>query len=241
MDVFLIKDGKVENCICADSVERAAQFFPEHDCVERTEELRGFGPGDLAVPHEEEYTHVRHILVRAAPDRTDAEAEAILDGAQQRLVAGEDFFSVATEISEDTSIDLGWTNGAGLSSEFVAVMQATADGALSNPFPASDGWHILQVIERAPRNVYDVTSFSKAPYVHVIVPVSRLDFLRRFTAEQRIAIRASTDPMIIDGRELLDMAQEVAADDPDTVLYVRYLEQQGFISADDANRILEVQ
>jgi len=134
MDVFLIKDGKVDNCICADSVERAQQFFPDHICIERTEQYRGFGPGDL----------------------------------------------------------------------------------------------------------YDGVEFSKAPYVHIISPISRLEFLRRFTSEQRIAIRASTDPVIIDGRELLDLAQEVLVNDPDTVLYVRYLEQQGFISSEDADRILEV-
>lgn len=135
MDVFLIKNGKVENCICADSVERAQQFFPEHTCIERTEEYRGFGPGDL----------------------------------------------------------------------------------------------------------YDGTSFSKAPYVRVIQPVTRLEFLRRFTAEQRIAIRASTDPLIVDGRELLDMATDVSVEDPDTIMYVRYLQQQGFISTEDADRILEIE
>ena len=135
MDVLLIKDGKVDNCICADSVERAQVFFPDHICIERTDALRQFGPGDL----------------------------------------------------------------------------------------------------------YDGTNFSKAPYVRVIVPVTRLEFLRRFTPEQRIAIRASNDPLIIDGRELLDMASDVSADDPDTILYVRYLQQQGFISAEDADRILEVE
>jgi len=134
MDVLLVKDGKVDNCICADSVARAQQFYPDHICIERTDDLRGFGPGDL----------------------------------------------------------------------------------------------------------YDGTNFSKAPYVRVIVPVTRLEFLRRFTPEQRIAIRASTDPIIIDGRELLDMASDVSADDPDTIMYVRYLQQQGFISAEDADRILEV-
>jgi hypothetical protein len=134
MDVLLIKDGKVDNCICADSVARAQQFYPDHICIERTDALRGFGPGDL----------------------------------------------------------------------------------------------------------YDGTNFSKAPYVRVIVPVTRLEFMRRFTPEQRISIRASTDPLIIDGRELLDMATDVSADDPDTIRYVRYLQQQGFISAEDADRILEV-
>jgi len=134
MDVLLIKDGKVDNCIHASSVGRAQEVYPDHICIERTDDLRGFGPGDL----------------------------------------------------------------------------------------------------------YDGTNFSKAPYVRVIVPVTRLEFMRRFTPEQRIAIRASNDPMIIDGRELLEMATDVSADDPDTIRYVRYLEQQGFISVEDADRILEV-
>lgn len=47
MDVLLILDGKVENCICADSVERAQQFYPQHICIERTEALREWGRGDL--------------------------------------------------------------------------------------------------------------------------------------------------------------------------------------------------
>lgn len=47
MDVFLIYNGVVENCICADSVERAQQFYPHHVCIERTPEVSQFGPGDL--------------------------------------------------------------------------------------------------------------------------------------------------------------------------------------------------
>lgn len=45
MQILLIKLGKVENCILADSVERARQFYPEHFCVERTPELAHVGPG----------------------------------------------------------------------------------------------------------------------------------------------------------------------------------------------------
>lgn len=47
MDVLLISNGMVVNCICADSVERAQVFYPEYICIERTEALRGWGPGDL--------------------------------------------------------------------------------------------------------------------------------------------------------------------------------------------------
>lgn len=47
MNVILIKNGLVDNVILADSVERAQQFYPEHVCLERTEELKYVGPGYL--------------------------------------------------------------------------------------------------------------------------------------------------------------------------------------------------
>lgn len=135
MDVFLIKDGIVENCICADSVARAQQFYPDHICIERAGNLTQFGPGDL----------------------------------------------------------------------------------------------------------YDGVDFSKAPVVVLPPgPVSRLEFLRRFTAQQRIAIRAANDPVIVDALQLLDLAEDVNLQDPDTVYFVNYCADQGYITTADADRILGV-
>lgn len=46
MDVILIAaTGIVDNVICADSIERAGQFYPGHTCIERTEALAAVGPG----------------------------------------------------------------------------------------------------------------------------------------------------------------------------------------------------
>jgi hypothetical protein len=135
MDVFLIINGVIENCICADSVERAQQFYPDHICIERTPELSQFGPGDL----------------------------------------------------------------------------------------------------------YDGANFSKAPVVILPPgPVTRLEFLRRFTAQQRIAIRAANDPVIVDGLQLLDLAEDVNLQDPDTVYFVNHCANQGYITPADADRILGV-
>ena len=135
MDVFLIKDGIIENRICADSVARAQQFYPDYICIERTGNLTQFGPGDL----------------------------------------------------------------------------------------------------------YDGVDFSKAPVVVLPPgPVSRLEFLRRFTAQQRIAIRAANDPVIVDGLQLLDLAEDVNLQDPDTVYFVNHCASQGYITQADADRILGV-
>lgn len=135
MDVFLIKNGIVENCICADSVARAQQFYPDHLCIERAGDLMQYGPGDL----------------------------------------------------------------------------------------------------------YDGANFSKAPVVVLPPgPVSRLEFLRSFTAQQRIAIRAANDPVIVDALQLLDLAEDVNLQDPDVVYFVNYCASQGYITQADADRILGV-
>ena len=99
-------------------------------------------------------------------------------------------------------------------------------------------WPALR--EFGPGDLYDGTAFSKAPRVNVPVPLTRLEFLRRFTPQQRISIRASNDPVIQDGMGLLDLAQEVRVDDPDTVFFVGYLVQQNLITQADADRILGV-
>jgi len=46
MNVILIKNGVVENVICADSLARAQQFFPSYTCVERTAGMSA-DPGDV--------------------------------------------------------------------------------------------------------------------------------------------------------------------------------------------------
>ena len=135
MDVFLIRSGVVENVICADSVDRALMFYPDHTCIERDSSLTVFGPGDL----------------------------------------------------------------------------------------------------------HDGTNFSKAPVVVLPPsPVSRLEFLRSFSAQQRISIRAANDPVIVDGLQLLDLAEDVDLQDPDTVYFVNHCATQGYITQADADRILGV-
>lgn len=87
-----------------------------------------------------------------------------------------------------------------------------------------------------PGDSFDGTDWVKAP--RPSVPISKLAFLRRFTAPERIVIRASADPIIVDFMGLLDMASEVVLDDPDTIAAVGYFEQQGLLAAGRAEEIL---
>ena len=68
--------------------------------------------------------------------------------------------------------------------------------------------------------------------------LTKLQFLRLFTTAERIAIRASSDPVIVDFLQLLDLAQDVRLDDPDTIQGVHYLESEGLIAAGRAAEIL---
>ena len=70
------------------------------------------------------------------------------------------------------------------------------------------------------------------------VLLTQLAFLRRFTPQERIAIRSSTDPIIIDFLHLLSLAQDVRLDDLDTVAGVNYLEQQALLAEGRAAEIL---
>ena len=71
-----------------------------------------------------------------------------------------------------------------------------------------------------------------------VLPLTRLEFLRRFTSAERIAIRASTDPVVVDFLSLLDAAQEVRTDDADTVAGIGYLATTGLLAAERAAEIL---
>lgn len=87
-----------------------------------------------------------------------------------------------------------------------------------------------------PGDGYANGTFTRAP--RPSVPLSRLDFLRRFTPQERIAARASNDPIIVDFMDLLAAVSSVQLDDPDTVAAIGYLEQLGILAAGRAAEIL---
>lgn len=94
---------------------------------------------------------------------------------------------------------------------------------------------------------YRVTTYDTGMVVRIIdapappapsPPLSPLAFLRRFTAAERVTVRASTDPYVQDFYRLLDRAAEVRLDDPDTVEGVDYLVQAGLLTSARAAEIL---
>lgn len=80
------------------------------------------------------------------------------------------------------------------------------------------------------------------PVVEVVKPevtvISKLNFTRRLTQSERIAIRNSTDDIVIDFRELLDMSQEIDLNDGDLIAGIDYLVSINLLTSERASLIL---
>jgi parvulin-like peptidyl-prolyl isomerase len=100
-----------------------------------------------AVEPMAEQVHARHILVE-----TEEEAEGVL----ARLQAGEDFASLAQELSLDTPSaeqggDLGWFPRGLMTFAFEEAAFSMEVGQLSGTVQTTFGYHILQVLGREER------------------------------------------------------------------------------------------
>ncbi|MBK9440726.1 MAG: hypothetical protein IPN53_05165 [Comamonadaceae bacterium] len=102
MNVLLIKSGKVDNCISADSVARAQQFYPEHLCLEQTgAEGIGYGYADgvfteppppaPVIPADLTHLEFRRLFTSTEQEFCDEleatfESNALLSAAQKRTL-----------------------------------------------------------------------------------------------------------------------------------------------------------
>ena len=70
--------------------------------------------------------------------------------------------------------------------------------------------------------------------------VTKLEYLRRFTGQERVTIRqaAKENPVLEDYLAMLEIAQEINLDDPDTIAAVNMLESVGLIATGRATEVL---
>lgn len=70
--------------------------------------------------------------------------------------------------------------------------------------------------------------------------LTKLEYLRRFTVEERVAIRAAAEQnaVLADYLQLMELAQDINTSDADTVAAVTMLEQAGLIAVGRAQEIL---
>jgi hypothetical protein len=104
---------------------------------------------------------------------------------------------------------------------------------LPDPEHLQAGWRLEQII------IAEASPDAPEP-VPVGKVMTKLEYLRRFTQEERITIRtvAASNPVLADYMALLELAQEVDTNDPDTKAAVMVLEGAGLIAAGRGVEIL---
>jgi peptidyl-prolyl cis-trans isomerase C len=98
----------------------------------------------------------RHILVRITPEMDDmarATARQQAEEARARVASGEDFATVAGEVSEDPQSkinggDLGWFRKETMVGPFSEAAFALEPGQMSEVVETQFGYHVIQVDER---------------------------------------------------------------------------------------------
>jgi len=102
--------------------------------------------GQDQAPANEEQVHARHILVP-----TEDQAKDVL----QQLQNGADFATLATQLSTDPGSktqggDLGWFPRGVMDKAFEDAAFALQPGQLSDVVHGTNGYHVIQVLERDP-------------------------------------------------------------------------------------------
>lgn len=96
-----------------------------------------------------EERHVQHILIEVQGDDYAA-AEAKAEEARERLEAGEDFATLAAEVSDDAGTrnqggDLGWMTRGMLPGPFEDTLFSMEVGEIAGPVETEFGYHILKL------------------------------------------------------------------------------------------------
>lgn len=135
------------------------QILQEKLLAKITEDLEPF----------EDQVWARHILVA-----TEEEANSILD----RLIAGEDFAILASELSLDSGSavsggDLGWFGRNRMVIEFEEAAFALKEGEISQPVKTTNGWHIIQLIGKGniALNASEFENFKQTTYAKWIISI----------------------------------------------------------------------
>ena len=136
------------------------------------------------------------IMVRVSPTLPPEAARQKIEAVHARLVAGEDFATVARASSDDTLTradggDMGWFPINAWGSAIGSQLQVLADGQLSPPFQSEVGWHIVQ---RKGTREQDVTEQNRRNQARELIAQRKAEeeferFLRQIRSEAYVDSR----------------------------------------------------
>lgn len=109
-------------------------------------------------------------------------------------------------------------------------VEATQQGLPGVSFEIVDG--------TIPDMNYVIWNTTTLRLVNTKITLRPVDFLSRFTLQERITIAGSTDPVVKDIMNLLDAAPEISLDDGRTLQAVGYLQAVGILTTIRGQEIL---
>jgi len=141
-----ISDGEIDKDIISqelsvDEADLIAQYEEERSQYEGSSERRA-----------------SHILFEVGGDLTESAALELATTAQQRITDGEEFASLALELSSDTVSaeeggDIGYTDGSAFPPELEEALSALSLDEISDPVVSEFGVHLVKLTEDA-ENVF---------------------------------------------------------------------------------------
>lgn len=117
------------------------------------EELRAYYEGNPDQFTREEQVRARHILLRVTPDRPEAQAESELLAVRRRLEAGEDFATLAGDLSDDEGSaanggSLGYFGRGQMVKPFEDAAFGAPVGTVVGPVKSDFGFHLIEVEDK---------------------------------------------------------------------------------------------
>lgn len=100
-----------------------------------------------------EQVKARHILLKATRTIDIEHATAEMQKIREKIIAGEDFAVLATELSQDTGSaikggELGWMGRGDTVAPFEKAMYALKPNEISQPVVSQFGVHLIQLLDR---------------------------------------------------------------------------------------------
>ncbi len=162
----------------------------------------------IAQYNKPERIRARHILLRRASGATPEELAALkqkIEAIRERITKGEDFATVATEVSEDPGSknqggDLGFFTHEQMVPEFAKAAFALSIGAVSEPVETSFGYHLIRVEEKIPASVQ--------LFEEVQNELAKEQLAQELTKETQEKLAQEVAAGIGNGRTLIQVAQE---------------------------------
>ena len=148
----------------------------------------------------EKEVHARHILIRAAAgdEKASEAAKAKIEAIIARLKKGEDFVTVAKEVTEDPSGkanggDLGYFTKEQMVPEFSGVAFKLDKGQISDPVKTQFGWHVLKVEDKRDKPVPKFEAV-KDQIVQYVTRKAQAELVTKLRAEAKVEKFYKTEP-----------------------------------------------